>query len=207
MWDDLHPYAIGDIHGELALLQRLLDRIPREESIRLIFLGDYLDRGEDSIGTITYLADLATQRDCIFLRGNHDAAWLESWNGERFVHRPVIPGARTIWEQYNGQIPAAVGRFLERTQIDWEDEFAYYSHAGAAPDASFRRTPAEIKVWGDSRFLASSYDWGKPIVFGHFELTKPLITATKIGLDTAAYRTGILTAMGIIERRIIQVKK
>jgi serine/threonine protein phosphatase 1 len=89
-----HPYAIGDLHGEVTLLQRLLEQNPSEQDCRLIFLGDYLDRGEDSIGTIAYLAELATQRDCIFLRGNHDAAWLESWNGERFAHRPVIPGAR-----------------------------------------------------------------------------------------------------------------
>jgi serine/threonine protein phosphatase 1 len=62
-------------------------------------------------------------------------------------------------------------------------------------------------VWGDSRFLTSSYNWGKPVVFGHYELAEPLITPTKIGLDTAAYRTGILTAMDIVERRIIQATR
>jgi len=205
MWDD-HPYAIADLHGELTLLRQLLQQIPTED-VNLIFLGDYVDRGEDSIGTILFLMELAQQRSCVFLRGNHDAAWLESWTGDHFARCPAIPGARAIWERLHGQIPAAVGRFLERTQVDWEDKYAYYAHAGAAPDLPFRRTPAEIKIWGDSRFLTSTYNWGKPVIFGHYELPQPLLTRTKIGLDTAAYRTGILTALDVAERRIIQAAR
>jgi serine/threonine protein phosphatase 1 len=206
MWDDdqtYHPIAIADLHGELTLLQRLLREIPTVGT-RLIFLGDYLDRGEDSFGTIHFLASLAQERDCLFLRGNHDAAWLESWTGERFARCPAIPGAQSLWSSVQGQVPSEIVRFLERTQVDWEDTYAYYAHAGAEPGTPFRRTPAEVKIWGDSRFLTASYDWGKPVIFGHYELPKPLITPTKIGIDTAAYRTGILTAFDVVERNVIQ---
>lgn len=202
-----HPYAIGDIHGEISLLRSLVEQIPADDDIRLIFLGDYMDRGEDSIGVILYLRELARQRACVFLQGNHDAAWLEVWNGERFIHCPAIPGARAVWERCQGTIPSAVGQFLAQTRIDWEDEYAYYAHAGAASGLPFRRTPAEVKLWGDSRFLSSTYDWGKPVVFGHFELAQPLITQTKIGLDTAAYRTGVLTAFDVAQKQILQAAR
>lgn len=166
-----------------------------------------MDRGEDSIAVVLYLGELAKQRACVFLRGNHDAAWLEVWNGECFTHCPAIPGARSVWERYQRAIPPAVSQFLVQTRIDWEDEYAYYAHAGATPHLPFRRTPAEVKLWGDSRFLTSTYDWGKPVIFGHFELAQPLITPTKIGLDTAAYRTGVLTAFDVAQQRVIQVSR
>jgi serine/threonine protein phosphatase 1 len=197
--------AIGDLHGEVTLLHRLVAQLPK--GVQLIFLGDYLDRGEDSLATLKALTELARDRACIFLRGNHDAAWLEVWTGERFRRCPAIPGARAVWEQVQGQMPSWVGAFLERTYVDWEDADAYYSHAGALPGRSFRETPAEVKMWGSDVFLASSYDWGKPVVFGHYEMSEPLLTSTKMGIDTAAYRTGILTALDVRERRIIQATR
>jgi metallophosphoesterase superfamily enzyme len=95
MWNDEHPYAIADLHGELTLLRQLLQCILTND-VNLIFLGDYVDRGEDSSRTILVLMELAQQQSCVFLRGNHDAAWLESWMGERFARCPAIPGARAI---------------------------------------------------------------------------------------------------------------
>src|SRR5579883_2464666 len=102
-------YAIGDLHGEITLLRQLLDLLPLQPEDELIFLGDYMDRGEDSVGTVLFLIDLARQYHCIFIRGNHDEEWLEFWNGERFTRHPAIPGARTVWEQQHGQIPSAIG--------------------------------------------------------------------------------------------------
>jgi serine/threonine protein phosphatase 1 len=58
-------------------------------------------------------------------------------------------------------------------------------------------------MWGQADFLSSTYDWGKPVIFGHYELTEPLVTATKIGLDTVAWRTGRLTALQVDARQII----
>lgn len=206
MVNTVRPVAIGDLHGEVTLLRTLVQHLPAD-GVQLMFLGDYLDRGEDSVGTIQYLMELAHERSCIFLRGNHDAAWLDTWTGERFTRCPAIPGARAVWEQVHGQMPPQVGEFLARTHIDWEDADAYYAHAGALPERSFRATTAEVKLWGNDAFLASPYDWGKPIVFGHYELTEPLLTLTKMGIDTAAYRTGRLTALDVRERRVIQATR
>jgi serine/threonine protein phosphatase 1 len=202
----LRPIAIGDVHGEVTLLRALLHQLP-PKGARFIFLGDYMDYGGDAVGTIQFLTALARSRACVFLRGNHDSAWLETWTGTRFVQCPEIVGAEVVWEQTHGQVPPLVGTFLARTVIDWEDEYAFYAHAGAQPGTAFHETPTEVKLWGDEEFLDSPYDWGKPVVFGHFELDTPLLTPTKMGIDTAAYRTGILTALDVLPRRVIQVTR
>jgi serine/threonine protein phosphatase 1 len=69
-------FVIGDIHGELIKLQKLLKNIfSVDENPTLIFIGDYLDKGEDPYGTMKYLGNLASTRDCVFLRGNHEFYW------------------------------------------------------------------------------------------------------------------------------------
>lgn len=54
-------YAIGDLHGEVTLLQRLLAELPLREQDTLVFLGDYLDRGEDSAALVTVLRELSVE--------------------------------------------------------------------------------------------------------------------------------------------------
>jgi len=75
--DQAMTYAIGDLHGEVTLLRRLLTTLPVREMDTLVFLGDCLDRGEDSVATILALLELKRSHPaCIFLRGNHEDAWL-----------------------------------------------------------------------------------------------------------------------------------
>lgn len=50
-------YAIGDLHGEVTLLRRLLAILPFREEDTLVFLGDCLDRGENSVTTILELQE------------------------------------------------------------------------------------------------------------------------------------------------------
>jgi hypothetical protein len=64
-------------------------------------------------------------------------AWLETWNGSAFTHCPHIPGARPIWDQYQGLVPPHVGTFLAGTRLMYEDGYAWYAHAGAQPSIPF----------------------------------------------------------------------
>ncbi|GCE31595.1 serine/threonine protein phosphatase [Dictyobacter alpinus] len=203
-----HSYAIGDIHGEVSLLRRLLDLLPYRPEDHLIFLGDYVDRGEDSIAVIrTLQAIQQAHPHCFFLRGNHEDAWLEQWDGTKFLDQPLMPGARKVWESCNGQIPADIGEWLSQTRIDYEDANAYYVHAGVLPDKPFYSTPPYSKMWGARGFADKDYDWGKTVVFGHWEQSSPMIKVHKIGLDTGAWRTGNLTAIQLPARRIFQVHR
>jgi serine/threonine protein phosphatase 1 len=97
-----------------------------------------------------------------------------------------------------------VGFFLEGTRIEYEDEYAYYLHAGAKPQQPVWRTSGLIKMWGTRDFLTSTYDWGKPVVFGHWKMPQPLLAPNKIGIDTGAYESGILSAVRLPDRQIFQ---
>jgi serine/threonine protein phosphatase 1 len=201
-------YAIGDIHGEVTLLRRLLALLPFHEEDTLVFLGDCLDRGEDSLATIQTLLDLKQSHPaCIFLRGNHEDAWLTCWNGANFSHAPGIEGAHQFWEQCNGSVPFVVGHWLEETRIEYEDEHAYYVHAGILPGKPIWRTAGLHKMWGAKGFLESTYDWGKPVIFGHWNLPEPLLQPNKIGIDTGAFRNGKLTAVRLPDRQIFQATR
>ncbi|HLY30339.1 MAG TPA: metallophosphoesterase [Ktedonobacterales bacterium] len=204
---DEATYAIGDLHGEAELLRQVLALIMPRPQDTLVFLGDYLDRGPDAQGVCETLLALSRTHHCIFLRGNHDEDWLEMWNGEHFTRPAVAPGARRVWEQYHGAVPPVIGRLLAKTQMTYEDGYAWYSHAGAEPGVPFWQSSPEVYVWGMQGFITSPYDWGKPVVFGHYEFEEPLITHTKIGLDTGAYRTGVLTAMRLQDRQIFQARR
>lgn len=201
-------YAVGDLHGEISLLRRLLARLPLRDRDTLVFLGDYLHRGEDSRATIAALRDLErTHRGCVFLRGNHEDAWLDHWDGTRFERWPEIAGARGVWDAWGGAIPTDVGRWLAATRIEYEDEHGFYVHAGLLPGEPPRGTPDDVKLWGEPAFLRSDADWGRPVVFGHWELREPLLRSEKIGVDTGAWRTGVLTAVRLPDRAIFQARR
>ena len=89
----------------------------------------------------------------------------------------------------------------------YEDGYAWYSHAGAQPGIPFWESLPEVYLWGAPAFLTSKYDWGKPVIFGRYEQEAPLITPTKMGLDTAAWRSGVLTALHVETRTIIQATR
>lgn len=200
-------YAVGDLHGEVTLLRRLLAALPLRLDDTLVFLGDYLDRGEDSAATIAALRALERERTCVFLRGNHEDVWLDLWDGASFAHPPSISGARKAWNDFGGRVPFDVGHWLEGTRIDYEDEHAFYVHAGVLPGQPFWRTPPLQKLWGAGSFLESDYEWGKPVVFGHWQLPAPLVLPNKIGIDTGAYQSGVLTAVRLPDRAIFQARR
>lgn len=201
-------YAVGDIHGEVTLLKQLLAQLPCREQDTLVFLGDYLDRGEDSVATVLTLRAFKREHPaCVFLRGNHEAAWLDCWNGVAFSNFPDMDGAADLWDCWQGKIPFEVGDWLEETLIEYEDEYAYYVHAGVLPGKSVWRTSGLQKMWGAQGFIESSYDWGKPVVFGHHRFAEPLLQPNKIGIDTGAFKSGILTAVRLPDRYIFQAHR
>ncbi|MEL6322653.1 MAG: metallophosphoesterase, partial [Pseudomonadota bacterium] len=94
-------YAFGDIHGRADLLERLFDSVEADieafgggEKVRLVFLGDYVDRGFQSKEVIDFLlSDRVAQYAPIFLKGNHEEAFL------KFLSEP---GFRPRWAGYGG---------------------------------------------------------------------------------------------------------
>jgi len=85
-------YAVGDIHGRLEKLERLLAALPLQPEDRLVFLGDYVDRGPDSRGVVDRLIRVAAERPCVFLMGNHESMFLDflGWQGAPYFGSDVF---------------------------------------------------------------------------------------------------------------------
>ena len=87
---------VGDVHGCTPVLRRLIELVGPMVS-ELVFLGDYVNRGPDSSGTIDFLIALRRAgTKCTFLEGNHDRAFRECLEGGSLAAFLAIGGSRTI---------------------------------------------------------------------------------------------------------------
>ena len=215
-------YAIGDIHGRADLLAGLLLRIEEHAaghaSPRLVFLGDYVDRGEQSREVLEIC--LATQRsprfETVFLRGNHEDALL------RFLERPEeggdwlsfgglatlmsygVPGVAPsmaparlaeVAERFRARLPAGHLDFLENLELSWQSGGTLFCHAGVSPDLAAEDQAESTLLWGDPEFRARPWRDGLRVVHGHYVTSEPEVLPHRIGIDTGAYFSGRLTAL------------
>jgi serine/threonine protein phosphatase 1 len=190
-------FVIGDVHGERAHLDRVLDRLPRVAADdTLVLLGDYLDRGPDSRGVIERLRRLPEQTagKVVFLRGNHEDIYLRALAGDlelgfflgrhngaaealrSFTDRELVPGAPLTHDEAielldpARWIPRPVARWLAALPVWYEDDHAIYVHAGLDGEGAVWKHPRD----GAQKPLLwmRERDFylqyeGKPVVFGH----------------------------------------
>ncbi len=216
-------YVVGDIHGRLDLLTRLLSMIEAdasafpERSKKLIFLGDYIDRGLDSKGVVEHLLKpFAAKLDPVFLRGNHDDRFLALLKGDLDVIPPWLqlggtatiasygvrgfgPGdghkAEKIREELTKKVPRTHRAFFEETILSVTFGDYFFVHAGLRPNVSLDRQTDEDKMWIRADFVTSNHAFEKMIVHGHTINPEPEIKNNRIGIDTGAFATGRLTCL------------
>ena len=207
--------AIGDIHGELGKLERLLDKLEpllgSEDTI--LFIGDYIDRGPDSKGVVDLVLQLPESINVITLRGNHEQLLLDARNffqGQRDMSSDLAylwfsNGADQTLASYPPQttgrwydrIPPEHWAFFESTLMEAEIGHYHFVHAGIVPPGKkWADSEFDPRLWIREEFLTSPVDFGKTVVFGHTPMRngKPLVQKNKIGIDTAAAYGGPLTA-------------
>ena len=183
--------AVGDIHGCLEPLERLMAQVAPRAQDQLVFLGDYVDRGPDSAGVLDYLCDFGRRFPAtVFLKGNHEAMFLDFLVGRDRLSFLANGGQETLdsYEKRDSQeIPDAHRRFLEDLRLYYETPDFIFVHAGLLPGLSPEQQSEEDLLWIRNAFLNSSYSWGKTVVFGHTPQTDgPLIGSERMGLDTGA---------------------
>ena len=188
-------FVIGDIHGCLNLLKRLINKIPwKPKRDRLIFVGDYIDRGENPKGVVDFILSLKKESDNIeCLLGNHEAMLMDYLKGKnRDIY--LFNGGTTTLASYraarNSQddplIPDEHMSFFSELKPYIELEKYYVVHAGFKPGKSIENQTVEDMIWIRYEFIDSNYDFGKKVIFGHTPFDEPLIMSTKIGIDTGA---------------------
>lgn len=215
--------AIGDIHGCRATLERLVARLPPQGE--LIFLGDYIDRGPDSIGVVSFLKQLAQRRPCRFLMGNHEDMMLHAIADSAEVANWVYNGGHSTLANYGTEMNAwnrSTSReaflggdleFFSSLEPYFENETHIFVHAGVdVTIPEMARQDPQILLWTREKFFRNSQLWqGKEIVFGHTPTLflglngGEVFQAHKItGIDTGCVYGGRLTALDTETGRIYQ---
>lgn len=196
-------YVVGDIHGCLDPLQRLIAQLPLSESDEVIFLGDYIDRGPDSKGVIDYLLTLRGRYT--FLMGNHERMFLDFLQGKE---RPLFlyNGGTATLESYGGlsRIPATHLRFLDGLQPYRETEDYLFVHAGIRPGIPLQEQDESDLLWIREEFYAHPGRYPKTVVFGHTPMREVLMGDDRIGIDTACVYGNKLTCVILPSREVIQ---
>ena len=197
-------YAIGDIHGCLEPLRRLMDQIHVSEMDEVVFIGDYVDRGPDSKGVIDYL--LTLQGRYTFLMGNHERMFLDFLQGKERVLFLYNGGEATL-ESYGGvgNIPASHLAFLNRLVLYYETDDYLFVHGGIRPGIPIQDQDPKDLLWIREEFYAYPGRYAKTVVFGHTPMREVLMEEDRIGIDTACVYGNKLTCLILPSRQVIQV--
>jgi serine/threonine protein phosphatase 1 len=221
-------YAIGDIHGRLDLLSDLIASIrsdaaraaPSERPV-LIFIGDYVDRGPQSASVIDLVLDLEDEAEFEVraLKGNHEAqvlafledpragpAWIEFGGAETLLSYGVTPPrGRTdeaAWTKtrdvFSAALPARHAGFLRRLELAITCGDYVFVHAGVRPGVPLTEQSEHDLLWIRDEFLRSTRPIEKVVVHGHTPERSPYIGPNRIGIDTGAYATAMLTAVRLL---------
>jgi serine/threonine protein phosphatase 1 len=204
--------VVGDIHGRLDRLDRVLGQLPEERT--LVFLGDYVDRGPESRGVIERLIDLERQRPCVLLCGNHEDMMLDALAGgdEEAVSIWLYNGGDATLRSYGAphlrrlveELPAEHLAWLRGLPEHWETEEYVCVHAGigpAGPDATERDTKLWLRIGPDEAF-----GYGKLVICGHTPYRSPTRGPDWINIDTGCGKltAAPLTALLLPELEIVQ---
>ncbi len=215
-------YAIGDVHGCLTLLHRLLDLIgshtralPPVRSLYVIVTGDVIDRGPHSAEVLRLLYDLSRENpNLVVLLGNHEAALLQAMAGDVDALRQwiAVGGAQTLRSlgvsprrsgehsrdyllRVRAAIPPAWLSWLGKCPLSVRSGDYLFVHAGVRPGVALDRQAREDLLWIREDFLDDRRDHGAVIVHGHSISREVEIRDNRIGIDTGAYKSGRLSAI------------
>lgn len=228
--DGLRIYAVGDTHGCLDQLCQMMNMIGHDLAAntvadhRIVFLGDYMDRGPRSKDVVAHLMALR-ERDprVICLRGNHDEMLLsfmcDPFNRKDPLKRGQIyfrNGIATTLKSYGARVdednltdemildlPAAMSilvsgfhfHFLKTLPLSVSFGDYFFCHAGVRPGIALVDQDEEDLIWIRGDFLEHCQPFEKVIIHGHTPQDAVEVRNNRINIDTRCYRSGVLTSI------------
>jgi len=217
-------YAVGDVHGRLDLLDQLLDKIHDDISRRparkvlLVFVGDLIDRGPHSAQVVERLRSYRRPAvETVFLLGNHEEVLLRILAGEAdLITKWRSFGGKECLESYGVDtaklagltdeealaivrkaIPAEHVEFLQSFDDSCRFGDYLFVHAGIRPGIEIDQQRQSDLRWIREPFLFDETDHGFVVVHGHTIRSEVEMRPNRIGIDTGAYKSGVLTALAI----------
>ncbi len=214
-------YIFGDIHGCLSNLLELFGGIKRDikDNDRLIFLGDYIDRGDYSFEVIKFLININKSYDIVFLKGNHEEMFLKYIQGRDDSGIFLDNGGGATLRSYKKNrgefaVPDEHLKFFGNLKLCFEADDFIAVHAGFNPKVyNMERQTEDDMLWIRETFYRAERRWEKTVIFGHtparllgkrrgevyFDDKKNII-----GIDTGAVYGGVLTCLRWPDRKIFQ---
>jgi len=213
-------YAVGDVHGCLALLHLLHERIfadceasPGEKWI--VYLGDYVDRGPDSAGVLdALLLPLPSELRRITLAGNHEvmmldflenpvrnSSWLEFGGAETLssygldVKKLMSLSERERRSFLSSHIPTEHIEFMRELSLTLSVPGTVFAHAGLRAGIAVEEQVEDDVLWIRDAFLDAAPVDGRVVIHGHTPAADPVVAPGRICVDTGAFATGVLTAV------------
>ena len=222
-------YAIGDIHGRFDLFMDLMGIICEdahskkdERQTCFVFMGDYIDRGENSAEVLQTLTSLARMgsKHIVFLRGNHEAAlqqflispkdaaeWLDFGGLQTLlsfgIQPPRFSAGQSDLIRVRDDLAMALSAYqlLFDTMVDvHRSGDVVFAHAGVDPNARLEEQSSDTLLWGHRDGLIDQPIPGIGIVHGHYDDASPVRLRGRICVDTGAYYTNKLTAVRLDDR-------
>lgn len=208
-------YAIGDVHGQLDDLHRVLGLIEADggPNANIVFVGDYVDRGPDSKGVVDLL--LAAQkagRNWTMIKGNHDRYFTRFMSDETLYDPATRPGLLWFDARLGGDktllsygvqaslearsgpihtaaldaVPAAHIAFLKELPLMHVTEDLVFVHAGLRPGVPLEKQIESDLIWIRDPWLRDTRDHGRLVVHGHTALEHPEHYGNRVNLDGGA---------------------
>lgn len=218
-------YAIGDIHGRADLLAAIHDRIATDARQRgasqkeVVYLGDYVSRGPDSPAVVDRVLEWLPHGFArVTLKGNHEDLLLRFLGGEldagslwfdygghdtlagygvaipdRQARDPV--SVAILREHFTAVLPQSHLEFFRSLQVSYRAGDYCFVHGGVRPGVPLARQDDHDCMWIRNEFFESDSDHGAIIVHGHSIFPTPVVRHNRIGIDTGASHSGILTCL------------
>jgi serine/threonine protein phosphatase 1 len=219
-------YAVGDIHGRADLFAALIDAIEDDDARRnrtrapvrttAVLLGDLVDRGPDSAEVLSLAQEWQRERPVRILLGNHEEMLLESMADLDTLRAYLRHGGRetvlsfgvdpdTYFVATYEEVQALMALHIPQAAIDFIQSFEeqivignyLFVHAGIRPGTAHEAQLRTDRLWIREPFLSHGGDLGAVVVHGHTISEEPEFRDHRIGIDTGAYTTGVLTALGL----------
>jgi serine/threonine protein phosphatase 1 len=218
-------YAIGDVHGRLDLFDELIDRIRNDQAfrpaakIRLILLGDVIDRGFEAAELVRRLMAYSAASDrLVVLKGNHEQVMVQALRGDANAMRAWLslgggaslqswgvpqelfanPHPHSLYKAARRQVSKAELKWLDSRPLTFASGDYLFVHAGIRPLVPLAEQHSASLLWIREPFLSWQGDLPAVVVHGHSARSNgPEVRPHRIGLDTGAFHTGCLTALGL----------
>lgn len=207
-------YAIGDLHGQRAVLDLLVQRVPFQPDDEIVFIGDFIDRGPDSKGVVDRVLEFKLRHPkTVCLRGNHEDMLLDFLH-QQGQYQPnvfMMNGGWATLESYGldprerpMRLPPLHVRFFQDLRYRHEAGGFHFVHAGFRPGVPLDQQSPHDMLWIRHEFFESDAGFGHPVVFGHTPMREVFDRLPRLlGIDTGAAYGNMLTCVRLGEGKVL----